>query len=153
MSILICYDGSPSAKHALSVANATLTGKPAILLHVWTPPDKYLADAFGISDADAGASIDGLERLGLERAREISQQGHELARELGLEVEVRVERNESDVWRTILNVAAETEAELIVVGTHGPTAIQSDLLGSVSNALAHHSKRPVLVVPASTSSA
>jgi nucleotide-binding universal stress UspA family protein len=151
MSILICYDGSPSAKHALSVAHATLTGKDAILLHVWNPPDKYLADAFGIPDAQAGPSIERLERLGLERARAISQEGGELARQLGLKVEVRIERDESNVWRTILEVAAETDAELIIVGTHGPTAVQSDLLGSVSNALAHHSRRPVLVVPVSTS--
>ena len=47
-----------------------------------------------------------------------------------------------------LSVADEINAALIVTGTHGSTAVQSGLLGSVSNALVHSSQRPVLVVPA-----
>ncbi len=47
MSILICYDGSPSAKRAVSVASATLPHGHATLLHVWEPPAAFLADAFG----------------------------------------------------------------------------------------------------------
>jgi nucleotide-binding universal stress UspA family protein len=88
------------------------------------------------------------ERLSLERAQEIAREGQELARELGLAVDTRTERNGSSVWQMILGVADEIDAELIVIGTHGATAVQSLLLGSVSNALVHHSKRPVLVVPA-----
>ena len=45
------------------------------------------------------------------------------------------------------DVADELTAEMIVCGTHGRSALQSDLLGSVSNALVHHAPRPVLVVP------
>jgi nucleotide-binding universal stress UspA family protein len=147
MSILICYDGSPSAVHALSVAQATLGHKPAILLHVWSPPDAYLADAFNTQGGDAGPSFAKLQALALERAREVAEQGRELAAGLGLEVEVREERNDSSVWQTILDAADAVDAELIVVGTHGATAVQSNLLGSVSNALAHHSERPLVVVP------
>ena len=147
MSILICYDGSQSAAHAVSVAQATLGHQDAILLHVWNPPDGVLADAFSTRDGDPGPSYAELEGLALARAGEVSDQGRELAAGLGLSVEVRQERNDSSVWQTILDVAEAVDAELIVVGTHGATAVQSDLLGSVSNALAHHSERPVVVVP------
>ena len=111
MSLLLCYDGSPSAKHAITVAHATLGHKPLTLLHVFNPPEEVLADAFGFV------------------------------------VEPRVERSQTAVWQTILDVAAQTDAELIVIGTHGATAVQSALLGSSSNAVVHHSERPVLVVP------
>lgn len=148
MSILICYDGSPSAKRTLAVAHETLGHMHATLLHVWSPPDDILADAFSTRDAANGPTIAELEQFALRRAEAIAQDGHDQASRLGLTVDVRVERNESSVWRTVLDVAAETDADLIVVGTHGATAVQSALLGSVSNALVHHSSFPVLVVPA-----
>jgi nucleotide-binding universal stress UspA family protein len=148
MSILICYDGSPSAKHALSVAQATIGHGHVTLLHVWNPPAEFLADSFGTTSAPNEPTIAELERFAVERANAIAQDGHELARQRGLAVDVLVSRNDSSVWRTILDVAEETDAELIVIGTHGATAVQSALLGSVSNALLHHSTLPVLVVPA-----
>jgi nucleotide-binding universal stress UspA family protein len=147
MSILICYDGSPSAAHALSVAQETLGHKDAILLHVWNPPTEVLADAFSTRSADSGPSDAALEALALQRAQEVSDQGRELAAGLGLNVEVRQARNDSSIWQTILDAAEAVDAELIVVGTYGATAVQSNLLGSVSNALALHSERPVVVVP------
>jgi nucleotide-binding universal stress UspA family protein len=147
MSLLLCYDGSPSAKHAITVAHATLGHKPLTLLHVFNPPEEVLADAFGTSEPASGPSSFELERLALERAHAIVHEGQELARQLGFVVEPRVERSQTAVWQTILDVAAQTDAELIVIGTHGATAVQSALLGSISNAVVHHSERPVLVVP------
>ena len=147
MSILICYDGSPSAAHALSVAEQTLDHKNAILLHVWNPPTDVLADAFSTKNGESGPSYTELEAMGLERARQITHDGSELATRLGFDVEVREERNDSSIWQTILKSADAVEAELIVIGTRGATAVQSNLLGSVSNALVHHSERPVVVVP------
>jgi hypothetical protein len=62
--------------------------------------------------------------------------------------QLRPERNRSTIWKRVFEVADEINAALIVIGTHGSTAVQSGLLGSVSNALVHNSQRPVLVVPA-----
>jgi nucleotide-binding universal stress UspA family protein len=145
--ILLCYDGSPSAKQAILVAHTTIGGNLATLLHVWSPPEAFLADApFG--QAPVEPSIVDLERRALERAQAIAREGHARAQGLELAAESRIERSGGAVWRTILDVADELNAELIVIGTHGRTAVQSNLLGSVSNAVVHHSQRPVLVVPA-----
>jgi nucleotide-binding universal stress UspA family protein len=147
MPILICYDGSPSAAHALSVAQETLRHEHAILLHVWNPPAKLLTDSFSTTAGESGPSYAELEALGLARAREVADGGRQLATRLGLDVEVREERNDSSIWQTILDAADNVNAGMIVVGTHGATAVESNLLGSVSNALVHHSERPVVVVP------
>ncbi len=147
MSVLICYDGSSSAQRSLTVAAAVLNGETAVLLHVWNPPERVLADAFGLKDDDAGPNYAQLETLIRERAGEVLGDGEDLASRLGVAVDARQERNRGSVWQTILDVADEVDATLIVTGTHGATAVQSGLLGSVSNALVHHSHRPVLVVP------
>ncbi len=63
---------------------------------------------------------------------------------------MRIERDETSVWRTVLDVAKEIDAALIVVSTRGRPAVLSGLLGSVSGAVVHHSQRSVLVVPRPT---
>jgi nucleotide-binding universal stress UspA family protein len=59
---------------------------------------------------------------------------------------------ETHVWHgppaaTILNRAAETNADLIVVATHGHTGLDRLLLGSVAERVARLSACPVLVLP------
>jgi nucleotide-binding universal stress UspA family protein len=154
MSILICYDGSDSAKRALTVAHNTLAGGDAVLLHVWNPPEAVLADSFGTrSAAHATGVADKLEEMAQQRAHHVIAQGRALAGELGVEVQPREARSHSGVWQTILEVADEIDAELIVAGTHGTTAVQERPLGSVSGGLVHHSERPVLIVPAGSPAA
>lgn len=147
MSTLICYDGSDSAKHALAVAHDTLGHRPVTLLHVWTGPPAVLADSFSTRSAE-GPSLEDLDALSRARALELVAEGARIGGELGFTVETRVERSGAAVWRTILDVADELGADLIVTGTHGTTAVQSSVLGSVSNGVVHHSHRPILIVPA-----
>jgi nucleotide-binding universal stress UspA family protein len=146
MPIVICYDGSESARIAVGVAHSVLGHLPATLLHVWSPPEEFLADSFS-TRGSAVPSLADLEEASREWAERVAQEGYELARHAGFAVETRVERAEVSEWKTILDVADELDAELIVVGTRGRTAVQSALLGSVSNAVVHHSSRPTLVVP------
>lgn len=54
---------------------------------------------------------------------------------------------EGDVEASVLNRAREIEAELIVTGTHGRSALRRFLVGSVGEQLARGSDRPILVVP------
>ena len=147
MPVLICYDGSTSAQRALSVAASALDGAPAVLLNIWNPPQRVLADSFGLAESPSGPSYKELERLSEKRAAEILADGETRAGRLDFPVTSRQEPNRSTVWQTILEVADEVDATLIVAGTHGSTAVQSGLLGSVSNALVHHAHRPVLLVP------
>lgn len=151
MPVLICYDGSPSAKAAIAVAKARLAANDRlILLHVWESP--VPVDSLGEAGIQAAPLMQELQRLAIERARTIAHEGAEFARSKGLGVEVRLVRDKASPWQTILEVAEETDANLIVLGTRGRTAVQSGALGSVSGTVVHHSSRPVLVVPAPAAS-
>jgi nucleotide-binding universal stress UspA family protein len=147
MPILICYDGSPSSRRALETAAHSLGGTPAVLLHVWNPPERILADAFGATEHEHAPTYEQLEDWCRNRGDEVLGDGQARAGQLKLSVKPRLERDQSTVWKTILDVADELTAELIVCGTHAATAVESNPLGSVSNALVHHSARPVLIVP------
>jgi nucleotide-binding universal stress UspA family protein len=153
MSILICYDDSDSSRRALAVAQRTLGHHPATLLHVYHAPEAVLADAFSTKGSDpTGGPVSQarLESLAAKRAREVLDSGRAIVSELdaAVDVEAREAATDAPIWRTILDVADEIDAELIVAGTRGPTAVAEQPLGSVSDGLVHHSGRPVLIVPA-----
>jgi nucleotide-binding universal stress UspA family protein len=56
------------------------------------------------------------------------------------------------VPRTIVEIADEYEAAVIVLGSQGRSTRKSILLGSVSHEVVQHSSRPVLVVHSQGSS-
>jgi len=49
-----------------------------------------------------------------------------------------------------LDEAADLDAALIVVGSHGHSALYDMVVGSVTHAILHRTTRPVLVIPART---
>jgi nucleotide-binding universal stress UspA family protein len=72
-----------------------------------------------------------------------------IAKELrgaGFKVDTAVEVG--DIRETIIDSAAEWGADLIVVGSHGQSAIQRFLLGSVAEFVARHAKCSVEIVRA-----
>jgi len=145
--VLLCYDASPTAKRAIPAARAVLGHKRAVVLHVWQPPSEFLApDWFGGMSTPVGPPVAQLEALAVERAERVAQDGAELARAAGFTAESRAEPSVGRVWRTIIDVAHDTEADVIVVGARGLSTMGSVLLGSVSNAVVHHSRIPVLVI-------
>lgn len=58
---------------------------------------------------------------------------------------VRVDHNDARV--ALPRVAAEVDADLLVLGARGTTGVPYLILGSVSTALAHHPVRPTVIVP------
>ena len=59
MPVLICYDGSASAQRALSVAASSLDGAPMVLLNIWNPPQRVMADSFGVKESEHGPAYQG----------------------------------------------------------------------------------------------
>jgi len=65
----------------------------------------------------------------------------------GLDVPVECHVRQGDAAATLLALAEETEADLLVMGSHGRTGLRRLLMGSVVSDLLHSTQRPVLVVP------
>jgi nucleotide-binding universal stress UspA family protein len=146
--ILLCYDGSETATHAITVAHELLGDVPATVLHLWDPPANYVppAPAIGLQ-LWSPAQMAELASVILERANRVLEEGVALANKAGFAAEGRLERTIVTPWRAILDIADELDAQSIVVGARGLSAVEAVVLGGVSNAVVHHAKRPVLVVP------
>ena len=143
--LLLCYDGSADAKHAIERAPSLLVDRQALVVTVWQPvvgPDRVTwtgvtAGSFNFAEVDRAAA---------EAGARVANQGVRIAQEAGLDAEPVAVKATGSVWRTILEIAQRHDAAAIVIGSRGLTGLRSLLLGSVSDALVHHADRPTLVV-------
>lgn len=157
--ILISYDGSTDAKAAIERAAQLMPGAETTVLTVWETFIDSMArngalgmgfgmtSGYGLADS---ASIDATTRDG---AHATASEGAMRARAAGLDAVARVQRRDIDVAATILDVAAELDADAVVMGTRGRGSVKAFLLGSVSHAVVQQADRAVLVVPSARSQA
>jgi nucleotide-binding universal stress UspA family protein len=145
---LFCYDGSEGSRTALAAAVEVIKPADAVVLVVWTPATVQLARAgsFIVAVPNEGE----IDQQEAERARQIAEEGAAGARRRGYNAAARIAQADASVAKTIEDVAAEIDAGLVVCGQRGRGAIGSALLGSVSHALAAHTKRPLLIAPHQT---
>ena len=147
--VLIAYDGSDVSRAAVRHAAELFAGRPAVLVTVWEPG---LAAAMGQPDTfgmgtlpQDPATIEAVDRLQRERASTVAGDGAEFARSVGLAAEAQAVPDEVDVADTLIGIARERGAAVVVVGSHG-IGLRRRLLGSVSRKLIEHCDRPVLVI-------
>ena len=147
--ILIGYDGSPSADHALREAAALLGPRHALVVVVWEAGAAY--ETLEVATIPA-AAID-LRTAALtdealyEGARRTADRGARLATELGFEAEGLSVADEATVAKTLVRLAHERDAQAIVVGAHDHSRLEKLFLGSTSRQVLEHAPCPVLVVP------
>ncbi|GAA5141959.1 hypothetical protein GCM10023340_04610 [Nocardioides marinquilinus] len=135
MSIVLGYDESPGARHALTVAVdvARRYGEPLVLVYGTSPPG-------GLGE-EFRSHREAIE----EQGRTVLEHAVEVAREAG--VETVVEQVSAKPVDALIEVADRHDATVIVVGIWGETPLRGAILGSTSHKLLHLSRRPVLCVP------
>lgn len=147
--ILLAYDGSEDAGRAIATAGALVSGR-AVVLHVASHESEGLMAAPHGAGAPMGVTPLPEEREQEEaRARGVADQGRRLAADAGFDAEPQVLRGGGarGVREAILSAADEHDASVIVLGRRGMGPVTAALLGSVSDSVVRHARRPVLVVP------
>jgi nucleotide-binding universal stress UspA family protein len=137
--VIWATDGSEPADRALPHAKAiaAASGAPIVVVHCqeFTMPGK------GGGSLPVRANEDELQAKIQRQVAELSSNG----------VKATLESTRSKVGgaaHAIADIAEAEQADLIVVGTRGHTALAGLLLGSVTQRLLHISPCPVLAVPA-----
>jgi nucleotide-binding universal stress UspA family protein len=130
--LVLGYDGTEGAKAALEEAITLCQDLSAALIVVFgwqVTPERQIADL-----------RDAIHEMGQqETAAAVSR-----AQEAGVTAEGRVEAERPA--EALVSVAAEKDARMIVVGSHGDRPLKGILLGSTPHRLLHLSDTPVLVV-------
>src|SRR5213075_654448 len=141
-TILLPTDFSGCANYAVAYAAAIARAAKArrICIYVLEP----MVPAVGYTGlADPLPLADISEQLEDSDERELPQVVH--CEELqGLEVEELI--THGDAAAEIVRVAAEREADLIVISSHGRTGFGRMIFGSTAEAVVRHARCPVLVV-------
>jgi nucleotide-binding universal stress UspA family protein len=132
--ILLAIDGSPESSKTLPVALdvATRYGSSVTVVHV----REY--ERYEGADVDMGPPIP---------AEELVERTVEMFREAGVQARPEIRRVSSGKTpEQIVEVARESDCNLIVMGTRGMSEWKSLLLGGVANKVIHHAHCPVLLV-------
>lgn len=143
--LLLCYDGSKDATHAIERAGVLFDGADVLVLTVWQPT--HALGSFAWAGATASmVDFFKLDRAAAEDAGRVANDGVRIAQQAGLKAEPVTVEATGPVWKTILEIADQHDAATIIVGSRGLTGVRSMLLGSVSSAVVHHAYRSTLVI-------
>jgi nucleotide-binding universal stress UspA family protein len=137
--VIWATDGSSSADQALPLARELASESEAPLLVVYC--EEFTLPGKGGGSLPVHANEEEVEEKVQRQVSELSRDG----------VTATLEMDTSKVGgaaHVIADIAAREQADLIVVGTRGRTALGGLLLGSVTQRLLHIAPCPVLAVPA-----
>lgn len=135
--VLIAIDGGVFSEKTAHKGYEMARSMNAVVAMIYVVDPALATGSDGVSASDEIKTFEQAGRDILER----------LKKELG----------DKDIWLfvktgspapTIIKVADEWEASILVLGTHGRTGFSHLLMGSVAEHVVRHSSIPVLVVPA-----
>ena len=141
--ILVAFDASPAAQlamaQALTLAKAAQAAVRAVhVVDIMFPasPDMVYMD------------LETYRRDRVLAGQQVLDQAAEMGRRAGVDVETRLLEVEGSRYsNAIIAEAKRWPADLIVLGTHGRSAIMHLLMGSVAQRVVRHAPVPVLLVP------
>jgi nucleotide-binding universal stress UspA family protein len=120
-----------------------LSGRRAVGLYVHQPLAPLVATPVGAATVATGPELDReserADEAARRRAEEIAREGAREAERAGLSAtsEMAVAIGTSGIADAIVELARSKDASLIVVGSHGRSAIAAALMGSVSTTVLH----------------
>jgi len=145
-TLLICYEGSERAGHAIAVCGELFPGAKAHVLNVWEPMERIVA-RYAALGPYVGDSIGQADSEISEEADAVAAAGVALATEAGLDGIPHTVAVGTSVWEAVIALADELEVDVIVTGTRSLHGVREALSNTLSHALLQRSRRAVLAVP------
>ena len=136
-AIVVGTDGSSGAEAAVRKVIELARGSGATVHLVCAYPGRSALERIGMSARQDPVDLRGV-------AADILARDERRLTEGGFAVETYA--REGDPAHTIIEVAGESDADLIVIGAHGNTGLRRFMLGSVAGKLAHHAPTSLLIV-------
>jgi nucleotide-binding universal stress UspA family protein len=136
-NVIVCgVDGSPTSQRALTwaLAEARFRGCRLRVVTAWSWDGAEALGALG-NPAEARSQAEMVQRRALLEALEDLEKPPEVERRL-------VEGRPSEAL-----CEAALEAEMLVLGSHGHTAMREVLVGSTSQRVVRHASCPVVLLP------
>jgi nucleotide-binding universal stress UspA family protein len=143
-TILVATDFGEPGERALTYAVdlARWLGAKVVLLHAFELPVVGFPDGAMLASAEIASRITNAAQKALDEAvANVRRDG---------KIEITTLLEQGDPREVVLAMAKETEANLIVMGTHGRKGIARALIGSVTESVVRVSPIPVLTVHAAT---
>lgn len=145
MKVLLAVDGSDPSFDAVRATDCLAPAHPLTLLYVLNLPRMFYPTLGPILYKELSMTIEQAmkeegEQL-LDRAESLLSLHH------GTTAKKMVEGAPAD---TILTIAEQVNADLIVIGARGLSPLREHVLGSVSHRVLTHAKCPVLVIKSSS---
>lgn len=140
--IMVCFDGSSHALRALSTGISLASRYQSRLIVAYAIP--LPLNGFGLGEPYY--EWDQYEKATKSKLQKLIRPYSKKAEAAGIEMEVSYLGGTVSVPESLLNSAAETASELIVMGSRGLGGFRGLMLGSVSQAMVTNSRVPVLIV-------
>lgn len=145
-AVVVGVDYSEHGDEALETALLFAGPRPGAELHVVSVKDGVAAGALAAAGASFGESANqaDLEKLRTHVSRAIAASTPKLTAPLTARAIVHLRRG--DTANAIAQLAADVDADLVIVGTHGRRGVERFFLGSVAERLVRLARCPVWVV-------
>ena len=136
-AIVVGTDGSPGAEAAIQKVIELTKGSGATIHLVCAYPAQHMLERLGLTARTESVDLRGV-------AIDVVARDEYRFTDAGFAVEKHT--REGDPAHTLLDVAKEQAADLIVVGAHGTTGARRFSIGGVAAKLAHHTPTSLLIV-------
>ncbi|HEU5473832.1 MAG TPA: universal stress protein [Actinophytocola sp.] len=150
--VVIGFDGTPAAERAIREAAQLFPGRNALVVTVWEAGrafDLAMIPTRGfelpLSDIDIRTAAE-IDKALYNEAQQLARWGAQLANDNGMTAQGLAVADEVGVADTLVRLAKENEAAVLVAGAHRHARLAELLLGSTTKALLQHAPCPVLVV-------
>jgi nucleotide-binding universal stress UspA family protein len=148
--VLIALDYNPTAQKVAEVgySMAKAMQSKVILLHVMADPIYYSSTGYSTIMGFIGYMDMGpLQLDSVDLLKKVSLEFLEKTREHLGDESIQILLKDGDFAESIIEVAEDVHADIIVMGSHSRKWLENIVLGSVTEKVLHHSSIPLFIVP------